>query len=70
MPEFKKIEVNVPNPAEPGYCKGYLTEDGQTARTAYGLTPAVDEWGNPLPETILYDSNGNPILGSEAKLPR
>ena len=70
MSEFEKIIVNVPNPEEPGYVKGYLKEDGQTAHTVSGDTPALDAWGNPLPETIVYLPNGEVIMGSNAKIPR
>ena len=70
MPEFEKTIVNVPKPDNSGFTKGYLLEDGQTAFTVHGRVKAVNDDGELDPQTILYDSQGNPILGSEAKLPR
>ena len=49
---------------------GMFGKYGVTEKPRIWIGTTVDDDGELDPQTILYDSQGNPILGSEAKLPR
>jgi len=49
---------------------GMFGKYGVTEKPRIWIGTVVDDDGELDPQTILYDSQGNPILGSEAKLPR